>query len=171
MDDGAPPSVDGSDPVDVDDVPEEGGRWSDRIFGLICLLIAIVYTIEARTFDGTAFGSGPVGPKTLPTGLGVLFGVFALVAIVRPDISPTWPGRAAGWRIALVVGFSYVYGQIMSPVGFIIASAFMTVLLGFLFDAPLKKLLPLSILFPTVVAFIFNNWLELQLPPGIWGGF
>lgn len=165
-------SLSAEDSPDGSDVLEAtGSRSSDRIFGFICLLVAVWYTVEARTFDGTAFGSGPVGPKTLPTGIGVMFGVFALIAILRPDISPSWPGRAALWRIGLVIGFSYLYGQVLDPVGFIASSAAMTIVLGLLFEAPLKKLVPLAIAFPTVIAFIFNNWLELQLPSGIWGGF
>ncbi len=147
-----------------------GGR-SDRILGLVCLGIAIWYTVEARTFDGTAFGSGPVGPKTIPTGVGIIFGILSLFLIARPDPEPRWPSARAGWQIALVVLCSYLYGQIMEPVGFIIASAMITIVIGLLFRAPPKALIPLAIALPVVLAFIFNNLLELQLPAGWWGGF
>ena len=144
---------------------------SDRILGLVCLLGAIWYTIEARTFEGTGFGAGPVGPKTLPTGVGVLFGVLALVLIVRPDTAPTWPSRSAWWQIAVVLASSYVYGQVIEPVGFILASAAMTIVMGLLFRAPARLLVPLGFAFPAGLAYVFNNWLELQLPAGWWGGF
>jgi len=147
------------------------GTLSDRVLGGVCLVGAIWYTATARTYDGTGFGSGPVGPKTLPTGVGILFGMLALYLIVRPDPSPVWPSRRAGWQITLVVAASYLYGQIIEPVGFILSSALMTVVIGLLFRAPLARLLPLSIVFPLVLAFIFNNWLSLQLPDGWWGGF
>lgn len=147
------------------------GVWSDRVLGAVCLLGAIWYTITSRTYEGTGFGSGPVGPKTLPTGIGILFGLLSLYLIIKPDPSPTWPTRRAGWQIVLVVAASYVYGQIIQPLGFILSSALMTVIIGILFRAPLAKLVPMSLLFPVVLAFVFNNWLSLRLPAGLWGGF
>jgi putative tricarboxylic transport membrane protein len=147
------------------------GRWSDRALGAVGLCIAVLYTIEARTFDGTAFGSGPVGPKTLPTGVGVVFGAISLYLMVKADESPTWPTSQAWGQIAVVIASSYLYGQILSPVGFIVASMAIILVIGLLFRAPVRKLLPLSIVFPVVLAFIFNNWLELKLPAGWWGGF
>lgn len=150
---------------------EPTSGWGDRALGIVCLLIAIWYTAEARTFEGTAFGSGPVGPKTLPTGVGLLFGALSLSLIVRPDPAPTWPTTRAWWQIGLVLFSSYVYGQIIEPVGFIVASAVMMCVMGLLFRAPPRLLVPLSLLFPTVLAFVFNNWLELRLPAGFWGGF
>jgi putative tricarboxylic transport membrane protein len=150
---------------------ESNSGWSDRALGLVCLAIAAWYTSQARTFEVTAFGAGPVGPKTLPTGLGLLFGALALTLVVRPDPEPVWPIRRAWWQIALVLACSYVYGQVLDSVGFIMASAVLTVILGLLFKAPPRRLVPLAVLFPTALAFIFNNWLELQLPDGWWGGF
>lgn len=145
--------------------------WSDRLLGLVCLVMAVLYTAEARTFEGTAFGSGPVGPKTLPTGIGILFGALSLYLVVRPDPSPAWPTRSAWWQIGLVLASSYVYGQVLGSVGFIVASAVMMMIMGMLFRAPPRLLVPLSVVFPTILAFVFNNWLELRLPSGWWGGF
>ncbi|MGH1490000.1 MAG: tripartite tricarboxylate transporter TctB family protein [Acidimicrobiales bacterium] len=145
--------------------------WSDRLLGLVCLVIAVLYTVEARTFEGTAFGSGPVGPKTLPTGVGILFGALSLYLIARPDPPPAWPSRNAWWQIGLVLVSSYIYGQVLGSVGFIVASAAMMMIMGVLFKAPPRLLMPLSVLFPTALAFVFNNWLELRLPSGLWGGF
>jgi len=147
------------------------GRWSDRVLGLVCLGIAVWYTFEARTFEVTAFGSGPVGPKTLPTGVGVIFGALALYLLFKPDPSPRWPTARANWQVGLVVVSSYVYGRLIEPVGFILASAAMTIVIGLLFRASPKALVPLSVAFPVVLAFVFNNWLELRLPAGWWGGF
>ena len=129
------------------------------------------YTVEARSFDVTDFGSGPVGPKTLPTRVGVLFGALSLYLVIKPDPSPRWPSAGAMWRLGVVVVSSYIYGQVMKPIGFIAASTAMTIIIGLLFRAPPKLLVPLSVAFSVVVAFVFNNWLELQLPDGWWGGF
>jgi putative tricarboxylic transport membrane protein len=139
--------------------------------GVVCLALAVWYTIEARTFEVTAFGSGPVGPKTLPTGVGLLFGALALAVILKPDGPTAWPSRSAWLQIGVVLASSFFYGQLIQPVGFIVASAAMMLVLGMLFKAPLRLLAPLSLAFPTALAFIFNNILELRLPAGWWGGF
>ena len=39
-----------------------------------------------------------------------------------------------------------------------------SVVIGMLFRAPPRKLIPAAVTFPIVVAYIFNNWLELRLP-------
>jgi len=137
----------------------------------VCLALGFWYTFEARTFDGTAFGSGPVGPKTLPTGVGVIFCTLAAYLIIKPSPGPTWPSAKATWQIGAVVVASYLYGKVLETTGFIFASAAMAIIMGLLFKAPPKKLLPLAFLFPILLAFIFNNWLELRLPAGWWGGF
>lgn len=167
---GDPDRPRGSDPDADGSRRTAAPAWSDRVLGVVCLIGAVWYTIEARTFDGTGFGSGPVGPKTLPTGIGVLFGALSLVLILRPDPAPRWPSRAAWWQIGVVLVSSYVYGQIIQPVGFILSSAVMTIIMGLLFRAPARLLIPLSLAFPTVLAYVFNNWLELRLPAGWWGG-
>ena len=164
-------SDDRSSTNNAGDRPGAGG-WSDRVLGVVFMVFAIWYSIEARTFDVPAVGSGPVGPKTLPTGIGVLFGVLSLYLVVKPDRSPPgWPTIHAWWQLGLVVFSSYVYGRVVDPIGFIASSVFMIIVIGLLFRAPIRRLVPGSVIFPIVVAYIFNNWLELRLPSGWWGGF
>jgi len=151
--------------------PTNSSHASDRILGVICLVLGAWYIFEVRTFVETAFGSGPVGPKTLPVILGIFFSAMALVLIVRPDESPTWPSLGIWWQLAAVVATSFLYGQLLDVGGFIIASTVLSVIVGLFFKGPIAKLLPLSFVFSVAVAFIFNNWLTLRLPVGWWGGF
>ena len=144
---------------------------SDRVLGLLCLALGVWYVLETRNFAVTSFGTGPVGPKTMPTLVGILFAVLALVLILKPDESPSWGSFAVWWRLAAVVATSFVFGQLLEPLGFIVASTILAVVIGLFFKGPIAKLAPLSLVFAIVVAFIFNNWLELRLPTGLWGGF
>jgi putative tricarboxylic transport membrane protein len=144
---------------------------SDRILGVVCLLLGVWYVFETRNFVETAFGSGPVGPKTLPILVGIFFSIMALVLIVRPDESPDWPSLGIWWQIAAVVATSFLYGQLLDVGGFIIASTLLSVIVGLFFRGPILKLLVLSFVFSIAVAYVFNNWLQLHLPDGWWGGF
>jgi hypothetical protein len=70
-----------------------------------------------------------------------------------------------------VVATSFVFGQLLEPLGFIVASTILAIAIGLFFKGPVRKLAPLALVFAIVVAFIFNNWLQLRLPVGWWGGF
>lgn len=144
---------------------------SDRLVGVLGLALSIWYVLETRNFAVTAFGSGPVGPKTLPNILGIAFGVLSLALIFKPDESPTWSPPRIWLRMGIVVATSFAFGQVLETAGFIIASAALSIVIGLFFKGPIKKLVPLSLVFTVAVAYIFNNWLELRLPVGWWGGF
>jgi putative tricarboxylic transport membrane protein len=164
-----PPSAGQSDPSSVGSGKRR--HISDRALGFGCLVLGVWYVLETRNFNLTTFGTGPVGPKTLPTLVGILFAVLALVLILKPGESPSW-GSASAWsQIGAVVATSFVFGQLLEPLGFIIASTILAVVIGLFFNGPVRKLAPLALVFAIVVAFIFNNWLELRLPIGWWGGF
>jgi putative tricarboxylic transport membrane protein len=137
----------------------------------LCLAFGGWYVLETRNFAVTAFGTGPVGPKTLPTLVGILFGLLALVLVFKPDESPNWGSFAVWSRLGAVVATSFLFGQLLEPLGFIVASTILSIVIGLFFRGPIAKLAPLSLTFAIVVAFIFNNWLELRLPTGWWGGF
>lgn len=144
---------------------------SDRMLGFVSLALAVWYVLETRNFSVTAFGTGPVGPKTLPTLVGILFAVLAIVLIVKPGESPSWGSVAVWSQLGAVVLTSFLFGQLLEPVGFIVASTILAIVVGSFFKGPIAKLAPLSLAFAIVVAFIFNNWLGLRLPAGWWGGF
>jgi len=164
-----PPSAGQSDPSSVGSGKPR--HTSDRVLGFLCLALAVWYVLETRNFNLTTFGSGPVGPKTLPTLVGILFGLLALVLIAKPGESPSW-GSATAWsQLVAVVATSFMFGQLLEPLGFIVASTILAVVIGLFFKGPIRKLAPLALGFAVVIAFIFNNWLELRLPTGWWGGF
>jgi hypothetical protein len=55
--------------------------------------------------------------------------------------------------------------------GIVVASTILAIVIGSFFRGPIIKLVPLSLAFAIAVAFVFNNWLGLRLPVGLWGGF
>lgn len=153
------------------DVDATARPSSDRVLGVVCLAVGAWYVFETRNFVITGFGTGPVGPKTLPILIGIFFAVMAVILIIKPGESPTWGSFSVWWRIAAVVTTSFLFGQILEPMGFIAASTLMAIIVGLFFRGPIAKLAPLSFVFAIAVAYVFNNWLELRLPAGWWGGF
>jgi hypothetical protein len=148
-----------------------GGKRSDRMLGALSLVFGLWYIFDTTNFAVTSFGTGPVGPKTLPRILGVAFVALAIGLLIKPDTSPEWGSKGVWGRMGAVVATSFMFGQVIESVGFILSSATLAVIIGLFFGGPIKKLVPLSFVFTVVVAFVFNNWLELHLPIGWWGGF
>lgn len=103
---------------------------SDRIFGLIMLLVAAGY-IFAAAQARSGFMSDPVGPRAFPILVGAVAMLCSLFMVFRPDPDPQWPGmRATGAiAVAVVVLTAYAYG--LKPLGFLIPTFFAASVLSY----------------------------------------
>ena len=75
---------------------------SDRVAGVILLLVAIWYGMEATTLE-TSILSDNLGPSAFPLLLGILLGIFSLYMIIKPDPNPQWPDLSAWIRMGLII--------------------------------------------------------------------
>lgn len=95
---------------------------SDRIFGLVALMVALAYVASATQIQAS-FMADPVGPRTFPILVGCVAALCALVIILRPDDDPEWPSLrtlgALAFAVAVLVGYAYALG----PFGFLLPTA------------------------------------------------
>jgi len=103
---------------------------SDRIFGLVVLMVALAYIASATQIQ-TSFLADPVGPKAFPILVGALAAICALVLIVRPDPDPDWPAARAFGSLAIAVIVLVVYAYALKPLGFILPTAFAAAILSY----------------------------------------
>jgi putative tricarboxylic transport membrane protein len=103
---------------------------SDRIFGLVVLMVALAYIASATQIQ-TSFLSDPVGPRTFPILVGAVAALCGLSLILRPDPDPDWPAlrTIAALVIAVVVLVGYAYA--LKPLGFLIPTAIATAILSY----------------------------------------
>ncbi len=96
---------------------------TDRIFGVVGLLLAIGFALSALTIE-ESFLSDAVGPKAFPIIIATILGLSSLVIALRPDAEPIWPplGRLAEIFAAAVV--MVLYAEMLPVIGFIIATFF-----------------------------------------------
>ncbi len=94
---------------------------SDRIFGVIGLLLAVFYIWAALIIE-ESFLSDAVGPKAFPIIIACVLGLSSLVIALRPDPEPVWPplGRLAEIAAAAVVMF--LYSMLLPEIGFVFAT-------------------------------------------------
>jgi len=95
---------------------------SDRIFGVVGLLLAIGYAWSALIIE-ESFLSDAVGPKAFPL---IIAGVLALASIaifLKPDAEPHWPQLGRLLEIAAACAVMIVYALALPEIGFVIATA------------------------------------------------
>ena len=106
---------------------------TDRIFGVVGLLLAIGYALTALTIQ-ESFLSDAVGPKAFPLIIATVLGLSSLVIALRPDPSPAWPSLGRLTEILAAAVVMVLYAQLLPELGFIIAtflaSAYLTWRLG-----------------------------------------
>ncbi len=95
---------------------------SDRIFGLVTLLVALGYFASATQIQ-TSFLSDPVGPKAFPMLVAGVAGICALVMIFKPDPDPTWPSLGTFGALAIAVVVLVCYAYSLKPLGFLLPTA------------------------------------------------
>ncbi len=103
---------------------------SDRIFGLITVLVALAYIASATQIQ-TSFLSDPVGPKAFPIGIGAVAALCGLVMLVRPDPDPNWPGWKTWLSLAIAVVVLVAYAYSLKPFGFIVPTAITAAILSY----------------------------------------
>lgn len=103
---------------------------SDRIFGLVVLMMALAYIASATQIQ-TSFLGDPVGPKAFPIIVGAVAAICGLVLIIRPDPDPDWP--AAHTMVALLIAIVVLVGYAfaLKPLGFIIPTAICAAILSY----------------------------------------
>lgn len=113
---------------------------SDRIFGLVGLLLAAFFAWSA-TLIRESFISDPVGPKAFPIIIAVVLGLASLVPLLRPDDAPAWPTFDRLLEIAIAAAVMVAYALLLPEAGFVIATAFAAAFLTWrLGTAPLWSL-------------------------------
>lgn len=103
---------------------------SDRIFGVVIVVVALAYVASAAQIQTTLLAD-PVGPKTFPYLVGGVLIISGLFVILRPDEDPTWPAlsRLGNMALAIVILAGYAYA--LKPLGFLIPTALASGLLSY----------------------------------------
>ncbi|WP_425081204.1 tripartite tricarboxylate transporter TctB family protein [Ruegeria arenilitoris] len=114
---------------------------SDRIFGVVGLLLAIGFAFSALAIE-ESFLSDAVGPKAFPLIIAAILGLSSIVIALRPDVEPEWPALGRLVEIGAAVVMMILYAELLPVVGFVIATAFAATYLAWrLGSGPLESVL------------------------------
>ena len=97
-------------------------RLTDRIFGLVTILVAFMYIMSATQIQAS-FLTDPVGSKTFPIIVAIVAAICGGVMILRPDAEPDWPEGYTLLSIIISVFLLVGYSYALKPMGFLIPTA------------------------------------------------
>lgn len=151
--------------------PERGERIvekkrsaADRWIALGLLVGVIFYAWEARTFKA-GLVADPVGPRAFPLMLAMIMAGAAVFLAVRPTGErPLWPSSRVWWRVGLATVSLVAYAYLLEPVGYLIATTAVMVVLGLLFGARLGRTAAAAAALVLALYFLFGTGLGLYLP-------
>ncbi|MDO5633063.1 MAG: tripartite tricarboxylate transporter TctB family protein [Paracoccus sp. (in: a-proteobacteria)] len=141
---------------------------SDRIFGGLGLLFAVLYLWQASLVPDS-FMTDAVGPRSFPYTLGIGLALSSIVILMRPDIGATWPRGAQLFELAMAVAVMGLYAWLLPVIGFIIATALASAYLSWrLGSSPITSLI-FGAASSLGIYVVFKLVLGLSLARGPWG--
>jgi putative tricarboxylic transport membrane protein len=150
-------------------------HFRDHLSGFFWLAISIFVCVESIQVSLGTFHSP--GPGFLPFWAGVVLGTFSIILIVTTFLNKKGKGKltemwkGVGWKKVILVLFSlFLYILLLPRIGYMIATFGLMI---FMSGVIKRSKLWIEVVIPliTVLAsyFIFNTWLGIQLPKGIFG--
>ncbi len=144
--------------------PDGSGR-TDRVAGALLAALGLAVGAESSTFD-VAFLTDPVGPKALPYLTAAIFVGAGGFLLLRPGLPPVWPGRGVLTRMAGATAAFFLYGVVLAPLGFTVATTLAVGTLSMLFEGPVRKSFGAALGLSVALWYLFVWVLGLPLPLG-----
>ncbi len=136
---------------------------ADRILGAGLLLLALAAIWSAQSLE-VPFAADPVGPRAVPTAIGVVLALCAVLVGLRPEAR--WE-RAERWLpgpVAVVA--MLLYAVLLVPLGFIPATALLCVTIALAFGAGAVRAVLVGALTAPALWLLLDKLLDLPLPRG-----
>ena len=141
---------------------------SDRIFGLVCVLLAAFFIWQATQIE-TGFIVDPLGPSAFPIVIGAVLGLGGLYPLFKPDERPDWPPARRILEILFAVAVLVAYSLALPDAGFVLSTAVAATLISWrLGSHPIKAVIA-GVAIAVGIYVIFHLILGLSLARGPWG--
>ena len=139
---------------------------NDRTLGIAALALAAFMTWAGWDIEAP-FAYEPVGPRAFPLLLALIIGLCGLRLAIKGGNPVQANAPGANGRIALMVLFCAGYAFLFQWLGFIIATALMTVAVGRLFGGGWGKCAIGGVVMSVFFFVLFDKVLDVVLPGGL----
>ncbi|WP_322997004.1 tripartite tricarboxylate transporter TctB family protein [Castellaniella sp.] len=139
---------------------------SDRMLGVCALIFAGLMVWFGHALQAP-FSYEPVGPRAFPLLIALIIALCGAWLIFK-HWHERHQGEAIDWpRLLLMVGYIFGYALLFETLGFVIATAIVTVLIGRLFGGPWKKMIIGGAAMGVLFFLLFDRMLDVVLPLGL----
>jgi len=147
----------------------------DRLAAFFFLTVGIFFSFYARFVEIGSWHQP--GSGFLPFWAGIILSVMSVALLLRSHTPKTFPARPPffpqrdSWKRVLATFLALIaYNLLLSPLGFTLTTFFFLVfLVKFIFPQTWRRTLVVAILGSVITRLLFINFLETQLPKGIFG--
>ena len=147
----------------------------DQMSGFFWLGISIFVCVESAQVSLGTFHNP--GPGFLPFWAGVVLGTFSIVLILTTFLNKKGEGKltevwkGVGWKKVILVLFSlFLYIILLPRIGYITSTVGLMIFMsGIIKRSKLWTDIGTSLITVLASYFIFDSWLGIQLPKGIFG--
>jgi putative tricarboxylic transport membrane protein len=144
----------------------------DRIFAAVWLLLTIGFAAVARTYEAQ-YSYEPIGPRAFPLLLAAISAGCSLWLLLRPKaVMEQLAGLPEGGlrRALILIAAVVVYAFLFEAIGFPLATALMTIVVGRLFGGSWGGLAIAGVALGIALFVLFDRVLDVTLPLGAWWG-
>jgi putative tricarboxylic transport membrane protein len=138
---------------------------SDRLFGVVALAVCVAMAAAAWQLE-PPISYEPLGPSAFPLLLAALMAALGLNFVLRPAAGAHWPQGALRLKVAAMVVMLLGYALLFQPLGFVAATALLTIGLGRLFGAGWRGSVVAGPLLGLGLFLLFDRLLDVALPMG-----
>jgi len=134
-----------------------------RLLALALLAIAAVVIAHAQSLE-VAFAADPVGPKAFPTAIALALAACGALLLIKPTGIWETPERILPGLAAVVAMLAYAF--LLTPLGFITATALLCLVIAFAFGATPIQAVVTSLVTAPALYLLLDRVLDLPLPTG-----
>lgn len=139
---------------------------TDRILGIAAIMFAALMAWFGRGIEAP-FSYEPVGPRAFPMLLALSIALCGMWLVYKGRHTAERNPPGANFRIALMVAYAILYALLFDSLGFIIATALVTMLVGRLFGGSWAKVTLGGVVMSVLFFLLFDRALDVVLPLGL----
>lgn len=140
---------------------------SDRIFAGVWILLCLGGLMVAWQLH-SEYSYEPVGPRPFPLGIIGLMLLCSVALLLRRPDAIDWPHHQVLKRLLTMVIVLLMYAWGFEWLGFPLATAILTAIIGMLFGATLPAAAISGVVLGISLWFAFDRLLDVTLPLGAW---
>jgi putative tricarboxylic transport membrane protein len=139
---------------------------SDRVLGLLAILMGAGMAVLAWGYKAQVEYE-PVGPRAFPLLLASLIGLCGLWLAFKPSHRAHFGSAVQMRSVALCGLFVLLYAVLFQVLGFVLATALMSIPVGRIFGGSWKQSVLTGLGMGVVLFVLFDTLLDVVLPAGV----